>query len=66
MKTGLMWPPDNGTVTTRKRKAIMKTASGTRSFGLVSLESRHAMIELVRLNIRLAVATSSVRAAFHT
>lgn len=65
VKTGLMWPPDNGTVTRRRRKAMMKTEMGTSSFGSTSPESKHDMMEEVRLNTREAVATNSVRAALH-
>lgn len=65
VKMGLMWPPDKGTVAMRNRKAIMKTARGTRSLGSTSCESKHAMMEEVRVNIRKAVATNSVRAPLH-
>lgn len=65
VKMGLMWPPDKGTVAMRNRKAIMKTARGTRSLGSTSCESKHAMMEDVRVNIRKAVATNSVRAPLH-
>lgn len=37
VKTELMWPPDkDSTVTMRNRKAVMKTARGTRSLGSAS------------------------------
>jgi len=65
VKTGLMWPPDRGTVTIKNKKAMMKTAKGTISLGSTSCESKHAIMELVKVNIREAVATSSVKAAFH-
>lgn len=65
VKTGLMCPPDKGTVTRRKRKAMMKTAIGTSSFGSTSPDSKHEMIEEVRVNRREAVATNSVKAALH-
>jgi hypothetical protein len=65
VKTGLICPPDKGTVAMRNRKAIMKTARGTRSLGSTSCESKQEMMEEVRVNIRKAVATNSVRAALH-
>ncbi|GLT70760.1 hypothetical protein SLA2020_428200 [Shorea laevis] len=52
-------------VAKRNRKAIMKTARGTRSLGSTSCESKHAMMEEMRVNIRKAVATNSVRAPLH-
>jgi hypothetical protein len=64
-KIGLMWPPDKGTVIMRNKKTIMKTTSGTRSLGSTSCESKHAMMEEVRVNTRKAVATNSVSAALH-
>lgn len=66
VKTGLIWPPDNGTVTSRKRNAMMKTANGIRSFGSVDCDSKQEMMEDVRENMRKAVATSSVNDALHT
>lgn len=66
VKTGLMWPPERGTVVIRKRKAMVKTAKGTRSFGSGSWESKHEIIEVVRVNMSAAVAISSVSAALHT
>lgn len=65
VKMGFMWPPDKGIVAKRNRKAIMKTARGTRSLGSTSCESKHAMMEEVRVNIRKVVATNSVRAPLH-
>ena len=65
VKIGLMWPPDNGTVTMRNKKAIMKTASGTRSFGSTSCESKHEIMVVVRVNTSKAFAIDSVKAAFH-
>lgn len=64
-KMGFMWPPVKGTVTSRKRKALMKTAKGTRSFGSGSFESKHEVMDAVRVNMSAAVATSSVSDALH-
>jgi len=60
-----MWPPERGTVTSRNKKAMMKTAKGTRSLGSTSCESKHATMEVVKVNIRDAVAVNSVKAALH-
>ena len=66
VNAGLVWPPDNGIVTMRNKKAIMKTASGTRSFGSTACESKHEIMVVVRVNTIKAVATNSVKAAFHS
>ena len=50
VKIGLMWPPDNGTVIMRSKKSIRKIASGTRSFGSTTFESKIEMMVVVRLN----------------
>ena len=63
VNAGLIWPPDNGIVTKRNKKDIMKTASGTRSFGSTACESKHEIM-VVRVNTIKAV-TNSVKAAFH-
>jgi len=65
VKTGLMWPPDRGTVTIRNKKAMMKTAKGIISLGSSSCESKHAIMEAEKVTIREAVATNSIKAAFH-
>ena len=62
VNAGLIWPPDNGIVTMRNKKEIMKTASGT-SFGSTACESKHEIM-VVRVNTIKAV-TNSVEAAFH-
>lgn len=65
-KTGLMCPPERGTVAMRKRKTMAKTTKGIRSFGSGSFEFKHEIIEVVRVNMSAAVATDSVSAALHT
>jgi hypothetical protein len=65
VKTGLMWPPDRGTVAIKNKKALMKTAKGIISLGSTSCESKHAIMEVDKVTIREAVATNSVIAAFH-
>lgn len=44
------WPPDNGTVIMRNKKSIRKIASGTRSFGSTTFESKIEMMVVVRMN----------------
>ena len=65
VKIGFMWPLDNGTVVMRNKKSTRKIASGTRSFGSTSCESKIEMMVVVRVNTRKAVASNSVKAAFH-
>lgn len=65
-KTGLMCPPERGTVVIRKRKTTAKTTKGIKSFGSGSCEFKHEIIEAVRMNMSVAVATNSVSAALHT
>lgn len=65
VKTGLIWLPERGTVTMRKRNAMMNTAIGTRSFCSDTCESKHEMMDVVSVNTRKAVATNSVNAALH-
>lgn len=65
VKTGLIWPPDRGTVTIRNKKTMMKTAKGTLSLGSTSCESKHAIMVVDKVNISEAVATNSVKDAFH-
>jgi hypothetical protein len=43
----------------------MKTAKGIISLGSTSCESKHAIMEVDKVTIREAVATNSVKAAFH-
>ena len=64
-KMGLRKPPERGKVTTRKRKRMMKTAIGIKSFGSDWCEFKHETMEVVKQNIRRDVATNSVIAAFH-
>ena len=66
VNAGLVCPPDNGIVTMRNKKAIMKTASWTRSFGSTACESKHEIMVVVRVNTIKAVATNSVKAAFYS
>lgn len=64
-KIGLKKPPERGKVTRRKRKRMMKTAIGIKSFGSDSLDFKHETMEVVKQNTSKAVATNSVMAAFH-
>jgi hypothetical protein len=49
----------------RKKKAMTKIANGIRNLGSAVVDSRHEIMEVVNVNNRQAVATSSVRVALH-
>jgi hypothetical protein len=52
-------------VVNRKKKAMTKIANGIRNLGSAVVNSRHEIMEVVNVNNRQAVATSSVRVALH-
>jgi len=52
-------------VVNRKKKAMTKIANGIRNLGSAVVYSRHEIMEVVNVNNRQAVATSSVRVALH-
>jgi len=52
-------------VVNRKKKAMTKIANGIRNLGSAVVDSRHEIMEVVNVNNRQAVATSSVRVALH-
>ena len=49
----------------KKKKAMTKIANGIRNLGSAVVNSRHEIMEVVNVNNRQAVATSSVSVALH-